>query len=194
MRRFRGRFRAPKRFRRRGLSFKRQRLSYHNINIATRELAENTTESTQLIIPSDSPDHTIVGAFATPVQCENHSIIKKVDLTLEIVADGAPSPPFLVAFLVWKDAAHGGITTPTTAQDIIAVGSTTQLALLKKNTCQYEKFFFTIQGDRRRFKIRIPKRFRTLNQGEAISITVSNLAAATDDILYFIQGRIVTAA
>lgn len=116
-----------------------------------------------------------------------------MDLDLVIVADGAPSPPFTVSFLVYKDAAHGGITAPTAAGDVIAVGSTTQLAMLKRNTCQYQKFFLTIQGDHRRFKIRIPKRFRTLNQGEAITFVITNQAAATDDILYYIQGRIITA-
>lgn len=185
----RGRFRRRKR----GLGFKRIRKFYHNINIASRTLAANTSEATQLLIPADSPDHTIVGSFGTPVQTENNAHLIGGRLKISITCE-TPGAPFVVAILLYKDAAHGGIAAPATAQDVVAVASTTQLSMLKKNTCMYRKFWMTGQHDIKEFMLRVPRRMRTLQQGEAYTLVVSNLAPATDDINYFIQGKWITAA
>lgn len=161
--------------------------------MAQRTLAANSSEATQILAPSDSPDHAVTATFGTPAQCENGAMLISNKLHFEVAVNGAATTPIFVAVLLYKDAAHGDIAPPTTAQDVINESITLQLAMLKKNTCHYAKFLLSVQGDKRSFFLRIPKRMRTLRQGEAYTLVVTNGAPATTDITWFLQGRMITA-
>lgn len=193
MRGFRRRFRARGRKR---MPVVRQTSHIHNVLMPLTTIASNTTSGEAILntpaTVDEDPDHTIISNGTTIAECDAGARITKVDLTLEISCAAATATPFPVAFIVWKDAHYGAITAPTTADDVFSPSTTLQLATLKKNTCQYEKFLLTVQGDRRRFHLRVPRRLRRLMQGEGIKISISNLAPDTNSIVYTLFGKIVT--
>lgn len=118
--------------------------------------------------------------------------IIRTDLTLEIAkADAAVDDTFSVSFLLWKDSAFGALGSPTTANDVFAPSTTLQLKELKKNTCMQERFLITAQGDKRRFRLRIPRRLSRIMQGEAIKMTITN-GSPDAAIVYSLWGKIIS--
>lgn len=191
MRGFRRRFRA--RGRRRRPIFARVVKRYNNVFIGLQTLAAATTVTEQLLTVADSPDHTLVSDGTNAIQVENNSRILGMKVKLDI-ACSAIADPIAVSFMLWKDAAHGGITSPTSTSNILAPSTTTQLGMLKANTCMYRRWLFTTQGDHRTYFLKVPRRLRQLREGEQLMLTVTNHAPDTDTILFEVIGRIFTAS
>lgn len=191
MRRFRRSFRAKRRFSRTPVLRAARRTSQVNVVDST---ATATTDGIALITTpatiDEDPDHTIITNGTAIAEVEEGSKITGVDLTMELA--GPPdTAPYVVSFLVWKDSAFGALTAPTTAADVLQPATTLQLKELKANACHFERFLITEQSDKRRFKLHIPRRLRTLKQGEGIKISVSN-GAPNVTINWIIFGRIFT--
>lgn len=186
-------FRARRRFfrgRRRGSFTKRLTQINHSVNIAQRTLAAATTEDTILIQAADSPATTQVASFGTAANCENNSLVYCKKLRLNFVGSGTVVQT--VAVILWRDSAFAGITTPTSAEDVIAPSTSTQLLALKRNTCWYRKFFLSVQSDKISFNLKIPRRLALLKEGETYHLTVTNLTAAGGALQYFCQGTLVS--
>lgn len=183
-------------FRSRRISnFARQSFRTSHINAGPASIAA-TADNTELLLRTpatidEDPDHTVISTITTGAEVEENSTVRKIDVTFDIAAN-AVSAPFVVTFYLWKDDAFGAVAAPTASTDPLAPSTTLQLAALKKNICMYERWLFSPQGDRRRIKLRIPKRLRRLRQGESYQYTIFN--ASTDTAITFMAyGRITTA-
>lgn len=137
----------------------------------------------------EDADHTIISNGTTIAEVGERSKIVKMDVFLEIGCESV-SAPFSVSFLVYKDSIHGALAAPSSANNVLAPSTTLQLAELKKSTCQFERFLITANGDKRRFRLRVPRRLSFLKQGEHLSIMLTNSTAGAEDITYLIVGRI----
>lgn len=190
---FKRMFRARRR--RNRVRFVREARRPSHINITQTTAAAATDTETLIITPTtidEDPDHTIISNGTTIAECHENSRITGVDLTLEIAGDSSPDDPFPVSVLVWKDSQHGALGTPGTANDVLVPSTTLQLGELKRSTCQFERFMITGQSDKRRLRIRIPRRLRYIRQGERIAMTITNGAAANTGITWILFGRIWT--
>lgn len=195
MRRFRRSFRARRGRRHRGAPIARQTRRVSNILVPVTTIAAATnTNYTLLRTPAtidEDPDHTIVSNGTTIAEVSEGSRISFMDVTIEIAAESLATP-FACSFMVWKDSVHGALAAPAGPSDVMAPSTTLQLSKLKESTGHYERWLFSVSGDKRRFRLHLPRRLRYLKQGESINIIVSNAAPATYNILFTIFGRIVT--
>lgn len=194
MRRFGGRFRA-RRFRgRRRLPVLRARKHITNVLVPVTSIASATTTGytlaqTPATIDEDV-DHTIISNGSTIGEIEPGARVRAY-LEIELGAADPVNATYAVSLMFWKDSTYGAITSPTNATQIIAPGTTLELAALKKNTCQFERFLLTVEGDKRHFRLRIPRRLSFLRQGEAYKIHITNHAPDTDSISFTIWGKFV---
>lgn len=166
--------------------------SISNINIASRSLAAATTDTIGLITTADSPDHTLVSNGTNVAQVDRNSRITGIKVILSIVAAPAPDDPIPVGVMLWKDNQYGQATPPTTTDDILVPSTTMTLANQKANTCMFRRFYLTGVSDKYTMSLKIPRRLRTLREGEFIRLIVSNLEAADEAIEWMAHGRIWT--
>lgn len=168
---------------------------YHNVmfvNIAT--AAATDTIDTLLRTPAtidEDPDHANVSDGTVIAECEEGSRVVQWSLEIEIGAADPVNAAFPVSFSVWKDSAFGAAADPNVNQAFLP-STTLERKTFKTNICQYERFLVTTEGDKRRFRLHLPRRLRTLKQGESYKIQVANEAAANDAIAWTLWGRIVT--
>lgn len=189
---FRRMFRARRRFRRRGPRFLRAVTRSHHVNIVDDRITGAASANfTLLRTPAtldEDPDHSIVSNGTTIAECAENSRIVKTDLKIELAAD-AITDPFTVSVILWKDGIHGQVTQPTVAA-VLSPATTQALATTKQHICQFERFMFTSQGDKRVIHLRIPRRLRQLRHGESIQLLVNSTGAT--DTLSTTTGRIWT--
>lgn len=164
----------------------------HHVNILPRTVAAAATEHIQLLTAADDPVHTTISTGAATATCDRNSKITGIKIGVTIVGTGGAGDPIPVAILLWKDAQYGGGADPTTANDVLQPSTTSTLTIIKKNACMHRRFYLSSSSDKATIWLRVPRRLRVMREGESLTLTVTNMEAATDDIEWMAHGRIWT--